>query len=210
MIVYSANVRFGGRNVARRAAQIVSELRSEASFGTALLLVQECSAASMRAISELLRETHVGFARPGHESVVGIFVATFVPRGLLGALGASSGPNGASGSGHHGTHGPHGPNGPSVTVTCARTPHTRMGRDFHAVRFGDTTLLNVHLDSCSESAATRWKQIQAMMPLSRRLAVLGDLNGPEKYAARGVDVAVRTIWMPRKLTDHSVRVYTLR
>jgi hypothetical protein len=194
MIVYSANVRFGGRNVARRAARIVAELRSETSFGTALLFVQECSAASMRAISELLRETHVGFARPGHESVVGIFVATFVPRGLLGF-----GPNGAFGT-----------TGPRVTVTCARTPHTRMGRDFHAVRFGDAKLLNVHLDSCSDSAATRWKQIHAMMPLSRRLAVLGDLNGPEKYAARGVDVAVRTIWMPRKLTDHSVRVYTLR
>lgn len=203
MIVYSANVRFGGRNVARRAARIVAELRSESSFGTALLLVQECSAASMRAISELLRETHVGFARPGHESIVGIFVATFVPRGLLGF-----GPDGAFGAA--GAEGTAGPAMSRVTVTCARTPHTRMGRDFHAVRFGDTTLLNVHLDSCSDSAATRWKQIHAMMPLSRRLAVLGDLNGPEKYAARGVDVAVRTIWMPRKLTDHSVRVYTLR
>ena len=199
MIVYSANVRFGGRNVARRAARIVAELRSETSFGTALLFVQECSAASMRAISELLRETHVGFARPGHESVVGIFVATFVPRGLLGfGPNGTTGPDGAAGAAAR------------VTVTCARTPHTRMGRDFHAVRFGDTTLLNVHLDSCSDSAATRWKQIHAMMPLSRRLAVLGDLNDPEKYAARGVDVAVRTIWMPRKLTDHSVRVYTLR
>ena len=181
MIVYSANVKFGGRNVAERAATIVAKLQSEASLATALLFVQECSAASMREISALLRQTHVGFARHGHESVVGIFVATFVPRGLFSR----------------------------VRVTCARTPHTRMGRDFHAVRIGDTTLLNVHLDSCSDSAATRWRQILALLPPSRRRAVLGDLNGAEKYAARGVDVAVRTIWMPRKLTDHSVRVYTL-
>lgn len=180
MIVLSVNVKFGGRDVAKRAATIVAELQSVASFGSALLFVQECSPASMRAISELLRDTHVGFARPGHESVVGIFVATFVPRGLR------------------------------VHVTAAATPFTRMGRDYHAVRMRDGDLYNVHLDSCSDSAATRVRQLAAIAAGSAGpFAILGDLNGHEKYATRGIDVAVRPIQMP-KLTDHSARVYSLR
>ena len=181
MIVFSVNVRFGGRNVARRAVSIITELRSDASFGSALLFVQECSPASMRAISKMLRDTHVGIARPGYEGVIGIFVATFVPMGLR------------------------------AQVTSAATPLTRMGRDYHAVRMRDGILYNVHLDSCSDSAATRAGQLAAIASGSAgSFAILGDLNGTETYDARGVDVAVRTIRMHPAWTDHSARAYSLR
>jgi hypothetical protein len=180
MRVASVNVRYGGGRIAARAASIVRAVRDAVpSFETALLLVQECSAPAMRAIRAVVGATHAGFARRGHATAVGPFVATFVPRS----------------------------DAASYSVARANAPHTTMGRDYHSIQTPVGVIYNVHLDSCADSAATRDAQVRAIAT-ARRCAVLGDLNGPAKYAARGMDVAVTTARVPH--TDHKARLYVIR
>ncbi len=105
MYIVSVNVRFGGSNVAARAGRIARSFKELVpNFESALFFVQECSAPALKEIMREVGDTHVAFARPKYRTHIGPFVATFVPR-------RSS----------------------VVAVSWHRTPHTTMGRDYHAI-----------------------------------------------------------------------------
>jgi flagellar biosynthesis GTPase FlhF len=105
MDVVSVNVRFGGSKVAARAGRIARSVKELVpNFESALFFVQECSAPALKEIMREVGDTHVAFARPKYRTHIGPFVATFVPR-------RSS----------------------VVAVSWHRTPHTTMGRDYHAI-----------------------------------------------------------------------------
>jgi hypothetical protein len=182
MIVVSVNIRFGGRKISRRATSIMSSVRAKTArfFDSALVFVQECSPSAMAAIERIIGATHKGFARSDHATMIGPFVATFVPHGS------------------------------TYEVAWFETPHTTMGRDYHSVvdtRDRSVAVYNVHLDSCAASATVRDTQAREIVRDASRFAMLGDLNERAKFVARGVRVQTRSWYVPA--TDHKARVYKL-
>jgi hypothetical protein len=105
MYLVSVNVQFGGSKVAARAGRITRSVKDRVpNFESALFFVQECSAPALKAIRREIGDTHVAFARPNYRTHIGPFVATFVP------LRCSV-----------------------VAVSWHKTPHTKMGRDYHTI-----------------------------------------------------------------------------
>jgi endonuclease/exonuclease/phosphatase family metal-dependent hydrolase len=213
MDVVSVNVRFGGQNIAERAARIAQNVKSHVpSFASALFFVQECSAPAMRAIRSEVGDTHFAFARPNYRTHIGPFVATFVPRTLIRDR--------------------------RVAVAWRKAPYTKMWRDYHAVSVAITeteeskekeeeengtqeeketpkkTVLvvevyNVHLDSCKENRETRKAQVRYIARQSSGpFAILGDLNERVKLVSSGIDARTVATWRVRG-TDHKARLYRL-
>ncbi|NDC41523.1 MAG: hypothetical protein EBZ77_08235 [Chitinophagia bacterium] len=210
------NVRFGGQNIAERAARIARNVKSHVpSFASALFFVQECSAPAMRAIRSEVGDTHFAFARPNYRTHIGPFVATFVPRALIMDR--------------------------RVAVSWRKAPYTKMRRDYHAVSVSvaiaepeeskeeekekekkeeketetpqKTVLVvevyNVHLDSCKENRETRKAQVRYIARQSSGpFAILGDLNERVKLVSSGIDARTVATWRVRG-TDHKARLYRL-
>lgn len=217
MDVVSVNVRFGGQNIAERAARIARNVRDLVpSFASALFFVQECSVSAMRAIRGEIGDTHLAFARPNYRTHIGPFVATFVPRALIRDR--------------------------RVAVAWRKAPYTKMRRDYHAVSVSvaiaepeesnekeekekekkeeketetpkKTGLVvevyNVHLDSCKENRETRKAQVRYIARQSSGpFAILGDLNERVKLVSSGIDARTVATWRVRG-TDHKARLYRL-